>query len=182
MPRRKELKSVVEGMATSFISRNNDIDGYWGMGKLYKKAYEMNTNTLILDLYPLEESIENDINSATKFYYDFLMRQLEVRGFKKGIIRTASVILSFQCCSPTELEKLYKNVWGEPFLCKVVINDDLGKTYTYIARSCCRKYDPVREIRSTRVLRDTIEDKSKKLKFFHFKNFIRNLFIRMSCF
>lgn len=35
MGRRKEFKSIVEDVTQFFISRNNDIEGYWGIGKLY---------------------------------------------------------------------------------------------------------------------------------------------------
>lgn len=34
----RALKEVAESIAISFCSRNNDLDGYWALGKLYLEA------------------------------------------------------------------------------------------------------------------------------------------------
>ena len=34
MAKSKELKNIASGLYGSFISRNNDVRGYWGVGKL----------------------------------------------------------------------------------------------------------------------------------------------------
>ena len=50
MPTRKDLKGISAGIAYSFSSRNNDIDGYWAMGILYKVASEAGTKKFKLNL------------------------------------------------------------------------------------------------------------------------------------
>jgi len=52
MVRRKILNGVAAGLASSFVSRNNDIDGSWGMGKLYLVAAsgDDGSRTVVLDL------------------------------------------------------------------------------------------------------------------------------------
>ena len=34
----KQLKGIAAGLAGTFISRNNDVDGYWGMGVIYSEV------------------------------------------------------------------------------------------------------------------------------------------------
>jgi hypothetical protein len=50
MARRKALKNVCSGILGSFVSRNNDCEGYWGMGILYRFAKERGKSDLMIDL------------------------------------------------------------------------------------------------------------------------------------
>lgn len=151
MPKRKELKDVAAGIAASFVSRNNDINGYWGMGILYKNADEVKTNNVQLDLCSLKSKPRAiNASSAIRQYHDFLVKQLQSRGYEKENVKKAIIELEFQQ-PPTEQEKLLKNIWGDPFLCKVIITDDLDKEHIFKTRSCCWKHDPKRESRSARI-------------------------------
>jgi hypothetical protein len=41
MPSSRKLKSVAAGLLGSFVSRNNDIGGYWGIGVLCRDTAAM---------------------------------------------------------------------------------------------------------------------------------------------
>jgi hypothetical protein len=46
----KNLKGIAGGILGSFLSRNNDLDGYWGMGILRLLAQEHGVEMVYLDL------------------------------------------------------------------------------------------------------------------------------------
>ena len=58
MARRKEIKGIIDGLISSFISRNNDLNGYWAMGKLCGFLIQSNSRVLTLEL------MKNGINQG----------------------------------------------------------------------------------------------------------------------
>ena len=44
------LKSIGDGILSSFVSRNNDVYGYWGIGKLYNWMLASKSMTIKIDL------------------------------------------------------------------------------------------------------------------------------------
>ena len=76
---RKDLKGIAGGIASSFISRNNDINGYWALGILYKRATEKKLINLKFDILNLK-MIDSNINAdfTLEFYHKFLLRQLKL--------------------------------------------------------------------------------------------------------
>ena len=53
MPRGTRLRNIAIGLCGSFNSRNNDLDGYWAIGKLRSLAEQYGRTTVILDLLTL---------------------------------------------------------------------------------------------------------------------------------
>lgn len=150
MPRRKELKGIAFGIASSFSSRNNDVDGYWALGVLYKLAAEAGSYCFSLNL--------KDGESAPAFlfsrriadpYCAFLGEQLEKKGFAWGHVASAIIAVDFNV-SPTKKQIMFKSTWGEPFVCRVHLTDDLNRVWSSEFRGWCGIHDPVREHRSTR--------------------------------
>lgn len=50
MGHHKELIDVILGIVNSFNSRNNDLQGYWALGVLYRFAKYNNVQSLKFDL------------------------------------------------------------------------------------------------------------------------------------
>ena len=50
MPRRKEIKGIAAGFVSHFISRINDINGYWAMGILHKYALNNLSTSVEIDV------------------------------------------------------------------------------------------------------------------------------------
>ena len=150
MPRRKELKGISSGIASSFISRNNDVDGYWAMGILYKIAFESGDNKFTLNLLSGESSPKFKYSKRiAKPYHEYLLNQLEKKGLEEYQIAAAIVELDFNI-SHTKKHKMFHWTWGEPFMCRVTVSDDLGKKHIHEEYGWCGKHDPDRERRSTR--------------------------------
>ena len=46
----RELKNIAHGLAGTFISRNNDVAGYWAIGMLYRECLAAACTTVEFDL------------------------------------------------------------------------------------------------------------------------------------
>ena len=150
MPKRKELKGVASGIAGSFVSRNNDIDGYWAMGILYQSASEAGYNKFFLDLLTGESTPKFKYSKrVAKPYHEFLINQIGKKGLEEYQVAAATVKIEYKT-DHTKRHTLYNWTWGEPFLCQVTITDDLGKNHVCIEYGWCGKHNPSRERRSTR--------------------------------
>ena len=44
------LKGLANGVVETFMSRNNDVSGYWGIGQLYREALDQQRSEVALDL------------------------------------------------------------------------------------------------------------------------------------
>ena len=151
MPTRRIIKSVVNGLLSSFVSRNNDIDGYWGLGKLRSLSELQNTTSIIINLKPTHAKIESrhiSLDVVTQHYAFMLVSIIERCGLPSAYVAEARIIVDF-VISPT-LPEPPKSTWGEPFLCTVVIIDDTGREWRASHTGRCGKHDPKRELKSTR--------------------------------
>jgi hypothetical protein len=150
MPSRKELKGISAGIANSFISRNNDVDGYWAMGILYKIAFTSGDNKFSLNLLSGASSPKFKYSKRiAKPYYEYMLRQLKKKGLEEDQVATAIVDLDFNV-PHTKKHKMFRWTWGEPFMCRVTITDDLDKIHIYEEYGWCGQHDPERERRSIR--------------------------------
>ena len=151
MPTRRIIKSVVNGLLGSFVSRNNDIDGYWGLGKLRSLSELYNTTSITINLKPKHGRIESQhisLNVTTQHYASMLVSIIERCGLPSAYIADARIIVDFVV--PPTLPEPPKYTWGEPFLCTVVIIDDTGREWRASHTGRCGRHDPEREMRSTR--------------------------------
>jgi len=145
MPTRKDLKGICAGIAFSFSSRNNDVDGYWAMGILYKVASEAGTNKFKLNLMSGESdpSFKYSWRVASPFY-EYLIQQIAKKGLEEFQVTDAIVELEFGI-QPTTRQESYRPTLGEIFSCRVIITDDLGKEHIFEKHSWCGQHDPQKE-------------------------------------
>ena len=147
-PKRKEIKCVGKGLVMSFVSRNNDLGGYWAIGILKNKVHEKGLSTLELDL------TKGTVNFELS-YSDFLIHKYQeklkflvaAKGFSFDPIKSAVIRLNFFSTEPLkfELSKLLGR--GSLFTCIVDISDDLGRSYSYEYKGLCDFHDPKNERR-----------------------------------
>jgi hypothetical protein len=134
----------------SFVSRNNDVDGYWALGLLRAEADMAASSEMRLHLLRGSVSPESEVGlQVARLYEQFLLRQSEVRRIARARITDATIVLTFGC---DESGMTPYTTYGEPFRCVVVVENDRGRKFqrTIVAR--CSPHDPRREIRSTRAL------------------------------
>ncbi len=150
MPTRKELRGIASGIAGSFVSRNNDIDGYWAMGILYKVAYKKGNNKFYLNLITGDSSpVYKYSRKIAQHYYRYILNQLENKGLEKHQVNNAKVEIDFNVTAQKRHTN-YHWTWGDPFICTVIITDDFGKDRFSIEYGWCEKHNQFKEQRSTR--------------------------------
>lgn len=136
MARRKELLGIADGIASSFISRNNDVKGLWAPGKLYGKYYQAEPFTIYLNIYnhKTTPSDEDLLKNLEYNYSKILASHLENRHLKFEYIKTALIIVRFKQHYPFPEPPLI--TWGDPFICTVQITDDHNHKYerSYLSR------------------------------------------------
>ena len=146
MAKRKQLKNIAQGLLNSFISRNNDVYGYWGIGKLYALMLDKNSSTVTIDL--LEKSIIPDSNEFNVLLEEFkrrFMQQMTKNGLKESNISSFDIVLTAQERGKMNLDK------GLTLIkCTFRIIDDLDRVYSLEKEVMCRKHNPKLEMKSSR--------------------------------
>lgn len=150
MPSRRQLNNLACGIAGKFVSRNNDIDGYWALGLLYTVADTAGTKKVHLDLIS-KKSIPSFKypDRLVSHYSEYMQHQLAK--FKlEGYVVAATIDIEFNV-EPQPHDLLRKSTWGDPFNCCVTLTDDLDCQHKCAVRRWCAQHNPERERRSTRI-------------------------------
>lgn len=149
MPRRKLLKGIANTLIESFMSRNNDIDGYWGPGKLYLLSKEKGVKDVTLDLLAKKDGDDHpSIEIPTNFYREMLLRNLEKAGFDQAKVQNARITVAFETHGERKEPTFYTR--GEPFLCTIDITSDLDRTYKATRVGRCAPHDPRKDLKRWR--------------------------------
>jgi hypothetical protein len=146
--RRKLLKNVASGLCGSFISRNNDVAGYWGLGKLRSLAQRHQTTTVSLDL--LARSITPHDEQFSKLISGYRVRfakQLNSKNISESLITSATIHVDFEPAMH-EQTRIPMATWGKPFKLSVEIVDDERRSHSVSNYGYCAPHDPTRESKS----------------------------------
>ncbi len=150
MPQRKALKGVAHGLLGTFVSRNNDIDGYWGLGVLRLFAEQNDFSLLTLDL--LSDSLgrfpDSPLGIAEKTYHEWFRNVLQKSGVDVDNVARADISVRFSTFD--EFPNTIRDTRGEPYLCTVTIVQANGNMYLTSKLGCCASHDPNSELRSNR--------------------------------
>lgn len=137
---RQVLKNIAQGLLNSFISRNNDVNGYWGIGKLYTLMLNKSINKVEIDLLNISISPSNDeFQYRISKYSEELLNKLYGKKLNKNIIKSAKIVLI--CSDITISKSLLNNV-----KCKIII-DNNEKQITFNNEVYCRKHNPKVELK-----------------------------------
>jgi hypothetical protein len=149
MPRRKRLKSVANDVLGSFISRNNDLEGYWALGKLYSLALSRSTNTVELDLLsgrlsPDDRQFATMACTYTSNFEKLLRRQ----NVPRDRVHEAKITVHFNV--PVQQGHYPLLTYGKPLDATLDIVDREGTRFSVSKLSWCHPHDPLVESRSGR--------------------------------
>jgi hypothetical protein len=148
MARRKELKNIASGLYGSFISRNNDVGGYWGIGKICLLAQQSGVQTVRLDL--LAKSItpaSSEFSKLVSGYNSILKKHLSAKGIPENWLVSASIELDFKPELPSG-KYIPIATWGSLFKLVVCLADDMKKSHTVSGYSYCGPHNPRKESKS----------------------------------
>ena len=151
MSRSVKLRGVAINILGSFVSRNNDLDGCWAIGKLYDVAKECRTGIVTLNL--LSKEIEPcgtqwDFSQMLDKYASMLVIHLGKVGVPADSLTKAAIQLWFDSAvidvrPPTYLP-------GLPFRCTFELGDNAAHLLSVSHLGVARPHDPLKEARSTR--------------------------------
>lgn len=153
MARRRELQGIANALNSSFVSRNNDFDGYWSLGLLKHFAIGDGKRSVEL-LFPLlqPEASGKLMDSLLRHYTNMLTKLLTQQRIPHEWVNTVSITLDFR--PQLEDEVLIKGAASvEPFACRCQITDDRGRHYASTLFGRCWVHSAKKELRSTRVCR-----------------------------
>ena len=132
MGRRKELQSVCNDLLDSFVSRYNDLDGYWALGKF--QAYFQTTRTEML-VFSLTDETNDDtpFQQTCDYYRSAFHRHSDIRNIPASWVKSA--VIEVETCSPAELT------------CNISVTTDKGKSYQARKPILARPHNPNLEFR-----------------------------------
>lgn len=127
----RELKNIAHGLAGTFISRNNDVAGYWAIGMLYRECLAAACTTVEFDLiagYCLPDG--SVARAVIPRHADWLAARLKGRP-----IASARILLQFGSLGgfAPPLQASY----GDPFACVVILTTAEGRECGVIRTGRC---------------------------------------------
>jgi hypothetical protein len=147
MGSRRLFKSVARGVAEAFVSRNNDLDGWWAPGLLRRFAnspgFSFRIDLLTGEMATSDDGpvplYRNSLMSLGPAYARYFRWSAERHGAPLAPVQAASLWLVF------ELGR-FVNSWipgeqDEPFRVEVAITDDRGRRFVATAASHCSDPD-----------------------------------------
>lgn len=150
MGHRKELICVASGIINSFSSRNNDIDGYWGLGKLYKAIEFAESKTVSINLITKVATPDIDelklicLSSSEK-----LIKTLKSKNIPIHWITSATITSEFEA-EYHHNHHFWHSDLGKPCNLTCTIVDDMGNNHIAKAYANCLPHNPHKELRRTR--------------------------------
>lgn len=151
MATRRALKGVGAGLLGSFVSRNNDVEGYWGMGVLLRYASERGLHELTIDLLDAAASpvAQNEAPQIVAQHYGAMLKaHLQNAAIDSTKISRVRIEVRFGTSGDLPMPPLA--TWGRPFVCTAVIVDDRGRAWSNSKAGVCGPHDPRRESRRDR--------------------------------
>jgi len=147
--RKSQLKNLAAGLCTSFVSRNNRICGYWGLGKIYQFSQESNVGFVEFDLVKMTVTPHTGDFGIILHQYALWLKNKAAKNSKENDIQSANIKVEFNTAQPNT-GVVYRQTYGDLFLVLVTISDGQGKEATARIYGYCAPTDPIRESRTTR--------------------------------
>ena len=150
MPSSRVLKSIASGLVGTFVSRNNDVSGYWGIGQIQREIEGLLDKVVELDLLHGKAAPEGPIARELIAHYSaYLFASLAREGFAASEVTAAKVLVEFGTFGEAQAPDLFSTI-GQPFNCKVVLASQSGKTFSVVRGGLSRPHNPIVECRSMR--------------------------------
>ena len=93
MTRRRELNWIAGNLLGQFVSRNNDVGGYWAIGKLCAHALLTSQRQISIDL--LSRRALPEFEALVDQYGRLLVTSLQKRSFPIRRVTAAELLISF---------------------------------------------------------------------------------------
>lgn len=134
MPRRKQFRGICHDILESFVSRYNDLDGYWALGQYAAFLMARGEDQLVFHLQDGSTVPEDARFTASAAYYRrAIARLMDANAMPRSWIADASITFSMT------------GSWKAG--CSIEIVSDLGPNYRSDIVVDVRPHDALREYR-----------------------------------
>ena len=147
MASRKNFHDLAVGLVSRFVSRNNDIDGFWGVGVLSRAVHDAGRTQWSLDLLSTGDAFDHNSRG-------WLLRRLEETNVPSTWLVSASLLATFapHVGKPVDVwwwkQVARHGVLAYRITVTAVLRDDHGREWTASADTWCWDHDPGRESRN----------------------------------
>ncbi len=140
------LQNVANGLLGTFVSRYNDIGGYWALGVLRSLVERGGVDRIEIDLLKTTNG-DPSIQLIARKYKEWLEKRL----------REVHILLEDMSIARIEIEflstfdghrDLVKDTRGFPYKCTVEIRRGDQKLYMAEKLGVCATHDPTKELRN----------------------------------
>lgn len=147
----RHLKGIAQGLLGTFVSRNNDIYGYWGLGILRSLAVNNGLTKIFIDLTENDDNFSDTspLRLTEHTYKKRLNDMLDKAGIDQNEVSRAEIRIEF--CTFEEYPKAVRDTRGEPYVCSVLLSNRFGSSYVASKIGVCAPHDPNKDRKSTRV-------------------------------
>ncbi len=136
MSRRKQFQGICHDILGSFVSRYNDLEGYWAVGQYVLALDRLGERQLQLKLTHSTETSDHRAFAVSEEYYrGALLRMMEANAMPQAWLADGAIRVSI--VAPAKAK------------CEIEIVSDLGKTYRSAHTISVRPHDPGVERRRT---------------------------------
>ncbi|MGN6228101.1 MAG: hypothetical protein ACTHNM_11770 [Dyella sp.] len=150
MPGSRALAGIVSGLVETFVSRNNDVSGYWGIGQLRKEIEDQGCHAAELDLLAGQvDQAPPIVSTLIARYGAYLSASLARDGFSPTHVVEAKISIEFGSFGNASEPDLFSTL-GEPFNCRATLLSRSGKVFSAVRGGLCRRHDPRCEQQSRR--------------------------------
>lgn len=134
MPRRKQFRGICHDILDSFVSRNNDLDGYWALGQYAAFLMTRGADQLVFHLQG-GSTVPEDAGFAisAKYYRGAISKLMDANAMPRSWL--ADAYITFSMMGPSKA------------LCSVEIASDVGRTYRSDCTVDARPHDALSEYR-----------------------------------
>jgi hypothetical protein len=147
MTRRRELIDLAAGITGSFVSRNNDVGGYWSLGLLRSLADRIGISALQFDLMAATAYPHDPIAATVAQVYHYKLKDQLTRRRIQDFLATAVLTVEFGVqANPSAPAPTY----GDPVRCTVLLVDRQDREHRCTRWTTCAPHNPARESRSAR--------------------------------
>ncbi len=123
MLKNRNLGDLARGLAETFASRNNDVDGYWGIGMLNQEAVTLAVSRVEFDLVSGQAWPSGTVSrSIASTYSAYISDRLD------GLpIAACNITVMFGTFG--DAPEPHFPSYGDPFVCVVRLVSTTGKEY-----------------------------------------------------
>jgi hypothetical protein len=150
MASRKQFLGFACGLTSRFVSRNNDVDGYWGVGVLAKRLHDAGRGFIEFDL--LSDSGTRADDSTAWLRHQMLMTETPAEWLSGATLRVEYTPRARDASKhlwPAWLAK-HSGVPMFRVVATATLIDDHGRSRAASSVTWCWDHDPWRERQSAR--------------------------------